>query len=220
MSDDVIHRLFHDFNQADVSTARRYGGTGLGLSIAKRLVEQMSGEIGLFSIPGEGSTFWFSVRLKPGLTRETQKSDTTPRLEFPRRKKPWRVLIADDNEVNQLITSKMVEKMGLQHRVVANGREALEAVRNEDFDVVLMDCHMPEMDGYEATRLIRAENATRNSTLPIIAITAGVSKEDLDQCFAVGMDDHVTKPITFAALQAALFKWIQKISKTGTKKAS
>ncbi|MBB6403200.1 PAS domain S-box protein [Arthrobacter sp. AZCC_0090] len=340
-------RLFDSFSQADASTTRRYGGTGLGLAICRRLTEAMGGEIGLTSTPGEGSRFWFAIRLPvakdpervpappvPGLlaglrvlvvddnatnrfvlesqlntwglrpdavadartaldrsrtaaatgqpfdvavldmcmpdmdglelaheltgdpalrgirlmmltsASQVSKTDMTDagigewltkpvrgselydrlmrlvagnaatdpasapaRPPTPDRPSLGRILVVEDNEVNQLVACEMVTKLGYQAEVAANGAEAVSAIAAHSYAAVLMDCHMPVMDGFEATRSIRAQG-NRSARLPIIAMTAGAQDEDRERCLSAGMDDYLSKPVDLAALDEALKRWV------------
>jgi PAS domain S-box-containing protein len=201
----AIHRMFQAFSQADSSTTRRFGGTGLGLSICKHLVTLMKGEIGVRSSETAGSTFWFTLPLEPGQAPSkanetntiTETSSTGPRL---------RVLVAEDVSVNQLIAVKMLERLGHIAVAVANGVEAIDSLRSAPFDVVLMDCQMPEMDGYEATHVIRTSDTLGCKNIPIIAMTANALKGDREKCLAAGMDDYITKPIRSRDLAEILEK--------------
>lgn len=188
-----LTRMFKSFSQVDSSTTRKYGGTGLGLSISKHLVSLMQGEIGVTSEVGVGSTFWFTIPLiesdRPAVKNELA---TLPRNSEVGR---LRVLIAEDNSVNQLIALKILEKMGHSAVTVANGREAVEALQAGPYDLVLMDCQMPEMDGYEATRIIRRTMAKTHANLPIVALTANALNGDREKCLAVGMNDYISKPM-------------------------
>jgi CheY-like chemotaxis protein len=198
--------LFEAFTQADGSTSRKYGGTGLGLAISRRLVELMGGSIGLDSAEGEGSTFWFTVDL--ARQRNPMKAATvrTAPATTPRRLQ-GRVLVVEDNAVNQKVTLLQLKKLGLTADAVANGREAVDALNRAPYDLVLMDCQMPVMDGFEATRAIRA-TVTAHQHMPIVAMTANALKGDREECLAAGMNDYVSKPIKVDDLAAAIEKWV------------
>ncbi|MYZ50997.1 ATP-binding protein [Malikia spinosa] len=226
LSHEEIGRLFTPFHQADSSTTRRYGGTGLGLSISKRLVGLMGGEIGVESQPGQGSRFWFTVRLEqvpdetPAATLPAAGTLAAPAAATPGSSalaatpevttlRGARVLIVDDNETNLIVARAYVGKLGLHFETARGGREAVEKACRERFDVILMDLQMPEMDGFEATRAIRAHEAAQGAApVPIIALTAAVMLKDLLATEAAGMNDHVSKPINRQQLAAALCRWI------------
>jgi two-component system sensor histidine kinase/response regulator len=216
-------RLFTPFHQADSSTTRRYGGTGLGLSISKRLVELMDGEIGVESQPGQGSRFWFTVQLErmpaaPPPSTETPaaapaaRTDSSALAATPAPaalRGGARVLIVDDNETNLIVARAYVGKLGLRFETARGGQEAVEKACHERFDAILMDLQMPEMDGFEATRAIRAQEAARGAApVPIIALTAAVMLKDLLATEAAGMNDHVSKPINRQQLATTLSRWI------------
>jgi PAS domain S-box-containing protein len=201
---DVQAALFQPFMQADSSTARKFGGTGLGLSICKRLVELMDGQIGLESTPGKGSRFWFEVVLPEGDANASAEEEVGPLAATGAR-----VLVADDNPANQKVIQRLLEKLGYAPEVVANGREALAAVRERRYDAVLMDCQMPEMDGYEATRLLRASENGGNR-MPVVALTAHAMAGDRDKCRDAGMDDYLSKPVTLRDLSRTLARWTKK----------
>jgi len=207
-----IAALFTPFTQADVSTTRRFGGTGLGLSISKRLVERMGGEIGALSEEGSGSTFWFTVRLgrasaetsEPPMPELSQKKHHFRAGEAPGR--GARILLAEDNRVNQIVAVKILERMGCRVDVAASGLQALRALRAAPYDLVFMDVEMPEMDGLEATRLIRSGTAGETvREIPIVAMTAHAMQGDRERFMGAGMTDYVTKPIDPGAL-AAVFE--------------
>jgi PAS domain S-box-containing protein len=203
---EAQERLFGLFSQADSSTSRRFGGTGLGLAISRRIVEQMGGKIGVTSEPGKGSTFWFVLALDPASPPDA--SDPDARRDLGRRPgKRRRVLVAEDNVINQLVIVQQLSVLGYAVQAVNNGREALEELEKAPFDLVLMDCQMPELDGYEATRLIR-EGPEEMRRVPIVALTAHAMKEDLDRCLDVGMNDTITKPFTEEALRRKLEHWL------------
>ncbi len=197
-------RLFDKFEQADVSTTRRYGGTGLGLSICRELVELMGGTIAVRSAPGEGACFTVRLPLPwigpaadaPATPTETAQTSAPP---------PVRVLAAEDNPVNRMVLTAMLEQAGLEPEVVGDGAEAVARWRAEPWDLILMDVQMPGMDGPEATRIIRAEEAaTGRPRTPIIALTANAMSHQVADYLAGGMDDFVAKPLEIALLFAAM----------------
>jgi PAS domain S-box-containing protein len=204
---EVQGRLFELFSQGDDSTSRRFGGTGLGLAISKRIVEAMGGEIGFESAPGAGSTFWIRVALE-----RCAPPGTEPATVLPVRSR--RILTAEDNPVNQLVIVEHLKSFGYEVKAVSNGLEALEALEalreapeGEAFDLVLMDCQMPHLDGYEATRRIR-QLPGKLGTIPIVALTAHAIREELDKCLEVGMNTYITKPFRGEALQRTIEQWI------------
>lgn len=203
MTQEECARVFESFRQADPSTARRFGGTGLGLAISKRIVEIMGGEIGAASSVGAGSSFWVRVPFQPG----TPKPVSPTEAEEPRDLAPMaialRILVAEDNPVNQLLCSYMLQQMGHEVTTVGNGRDAVEAVRTNRFDVVLMDMQMPEMDGPDATRLIRQLPGPERG-VPIIGLTADVTLDNRERYKASGLDSFITKPIDPRHLRAEL----------------
>lgn len=190
-------RLFRPFAQVDASTTRVYGGTGLGLSICRGLVELMQGTITLESEAGRGAVF----RVELPFSRHVAAA--TPAAAPVALAAGLRALVAEDNPVNQKVVAQHLKRLGVECVIASNGREALEHWRREPFDLVLMDCQMPELDGLAATREIRAhEAATRSRRLPIIALTAGVAEMDRQACLAAGMDDFMSKPVRWDQLPA------------------
>lgn len=204
LTDEQKQKLFLPFTQGDGSTARKYGGTGLGLSISKRLCELMGGTIGVDSLFGHGATFWFSVPLQIA-GEETVPAPVAPKVSVPSQTF-LRILVAEDNLVNQMIVEAMIRKLGHTVQTVGNGKEAIEAYSKSSYDLILMDHHMPEMDGMEATKIIRSSEP-HGQHIPIIAFTANVMEEDQKLCLEAGMDDVILKPVTAVALQTALEKW-------------
>ena len=204
------NEIFNRFIQADGSTTRKFGGTGLGLSICKQLVELMDGEIGLKSEENKGAHFWFTLTLKnsknPQVT--TVQSSTPPKLY---KVTDGCILVADDNPINQMVVKGMLEIFGLCVDVVEDGSQAIEALKNKHYDLVLMDCHMPVLDGYAASTKIRqlATGTTKN-TVPIIAVTASAMQGDKEKCLTAGMDDYLSKPIELEVLQQKLQQWLPK----------
>jgi signal transduction histidine kinase/HD-like signal output (HDOD) protein len=197
---DKLGTIFRPFEQADGSTTRKYGGTGLGLTISQRLVEMMGGRMWVESEAGRGSTFHFTARLAAAGPAANPALELEPATERP----PLRILLAEDNLVNQRVAVRTLEKRGHTVRVASNGREAVEAWQGARFDVVLMDVQMPEVDGFEATAAIRAREDSTGRRTPIIAMTAHAMKGDRERCLAAGMDDYVTKPFQPEALFRAL----------------
>ena len=203
--------IFEKFTQADGSVTRQYGGTGLGLAITKELVELMGGKIGIKSRPGQGATFWFILPLGQGGTPESEifpeqsKTPVAPAF-WPQ---GLRVLLAEDQPVNQKLARKMLEQLGSRVTLAGNGREAVRRVKTDEYDLIFMDCQMPEMDGYEAVGLIRRLSPPKKN-IPIIAMTAHVLEGDRNRCLAAGMDDYVGKPIRREDLAAILTKWSSK----------
>lgn len=209
-------KLFQSFTQADSSTARKYGGSGLGLAISRKLVELMGGVMEVTSKPGEGSTFSFTLPLAK--QKDSPPSDPPPVADFEDSgdtqpaatldgAKNIRVLLAEDGKINQLVAARLLQQLGYAVDIANNGLEAVAACRKNPYQIILMDIQMPEMDGYEATRLIREFEAEQN-LLPaqIIAITASTMVGDREQCLAAGMNDYTTKPVTKQALEIALNK--------------
>lgn len=207
---EQVQHLFESFVQADATTTRKYGGSGLGLAICKKLVEAMGGNIGACNGPGAGSLFWFELPLT-NLGKATEKSQTVEQLTQPEKQNPYkslRVLVAEDILPNQIIAKKLIEKNGHRVDIVANGIEAIDAVKNRSYDVVFMDVRMPEMDGLTATKNIRKLNNGKNK-IQIIAMTANATKQDENECMIAGMNGFISKPINYQKLKEKLLSVIQ-----------
>ena len=206
----VLADMFEPFTQADSSTTRNFGGTGLGLAIARELVELMGGTIAAASEPGSGSTFWFELAFgapaapdaprpvaQPAHGARGGDSDHAPL-----------VLVAEDSPVNQIVAVRTLERCGFRADVAADGREALAALERNHYDAVLMDCQMPEMDGYEATAELRRREKASGRHVPVIAMTAHAMKGDRERCLEAGMDDYISKPMRSPELAEVLARWV------------
>ena len=202
--------LFRPFHQADTSTTRKYGGTGLGLAISKNLADLMGGKCGVTSSLGHGSTFWFTVRLQPADADAADKvgdgGQRASSLTFnPESFKGMRVLLAEDDPVNQLVTQGMLNAAGIAVDVVADGHAAIDSLKHRQYQIVLMDMQMPQMDGLTATQIIRKSRS--KTQLPIVAMTANAMREHREKCLSAGMNDFLTKPFDRDQLLNILYKW-------------
>jgi signal transduction histidine kinase/DNA-binding response OmpR family regulator len=214
---EKIPMLFESFTQADSSTTRQFGGTGLGLSIVKKLCELMGGSISATSVVGSGSVFRIDLEIDLGGDIATLSSRRANGETQAKEMIAWppttRILLVEDNTTNQIVAQGMLELFGLSADIAANGIEAIEAIKLASttlpYTVVLMDCQMPEMDGYEATKAVRLGQALRvNQSIPIIAMTANAMSGDREKCMIAGMDDYISKPINIDSLKTVLMKWI------------
>jgi signal transduction histidine kinase/ActR/RegA family two-component response regulator len=204
IAQDYLDSVFDAFTQADASTTRRHGGSGLGLAIAKDLTELMGGRLGVTSRLGEGSTFWFELALQPAVGAPAKAPP--PPIEMG--ELAAHVLLAEDDSVNQMVVEAMLTRLGCIVEVAADGNAALGAATRRHYDLILMDCHMPAMDGFEATRRIRDDEFERGrGHTPIVALTADALAGDRERCIESGMDDYMTKPVSSAMLAACVERW-------------
>ncbi len=230
--EDKLSSIFDKFSQADASTTRKFGGTGLGLAITKDLIEMMGGEIGVESKVGKGSTFWFKIPFDVTDTIETNEvlyeemSAAVKKSNASLPPEKAKILIAEDHLLNQEFIRRLLKRMGFQDLdIVENGELALEAFKQKDYDIVLMDCHMPEKNGYEATKDIRNSSKKTGKTIPIIALTADAMKGTREKCLESGMNEYISKPINNDILKVVLAQWIlfetkeDQTPQTATKKS-
>ncbi|MGD0500356.1 MAG: ATP-binding protein [Bryobacteraceae bacterium] len=206
LSPEQLGILFQEFHQVDSSTTRRFGGTGLGLAISQRLVEMMGGRIAVESRLGHGARFSVEIPVPPGKAALPAAAQARGSVRLPA---GLRVLVAEDNPVNQRVIERMVARTGARVDVAGNGRRAVELHSERPYDIILMDCQMPEVDGYEATALIRALPDSRSLT-PILGVTANAFSEDRERCHSAGMDGHVAKPLGREALLEAMSKVLRE----------
>ena len=210
----VQDKLFADFTQIDSSTTRKFGGTGLGLAICKQLITLMGGEVGVTSTPNKGATFWFTLNLDINHQQYEQKKElhntTTKELLT------GDVLLVEDNAVNQLVAKAILQKFGITPSIANDGLEAIQKVKTTQFDLILMDCQMPVLDGFEATAKIRQLEQQSNKHTPIIALTANAHDKDRERCLEAGMDDYLSKPIINDQLYNTISKYLPKTNQGKT----
>lgn len=206
MTEEQKNKLFQPFQQADTSTTRKYGGTGLGLVISKQLAVLMDGEVGVQSELGKGSTFWFNAKLVVNSLVEENKELRNTAEEKPNVMQGKRILLVEDNELNQQVAMEILQDRGLAIDIAENGKAAINKINEKPYDIILMDMQMPVMDGVEAAKKIRGN--PKYELIPIIAMTANAMATDRERCLKAGMNDHITKPIDPEKLFDIIFKWL------------
>lgn len=213
LSAEQQQKLFIPFSRLDADT-RQVEGTGIGLTISKRLVELMGGQIGVQSQPGNGTTFWFTLQ---SAGHETLDATNTINLAEKRElykssnNKTFRILVVEDNELNQELLEALLEEYGYQYDIAGNGEKAIELFKQQDYDLILMDVHMPVLNGFQTTEIIR-QNEQDKQRIPIIAVTANAMKGDRDKCLSAGMDDYIEKPFDFVKFDQKIQKWLNRKS--------
>ena len=209
ISEENSKLLFQEFSQVDSSNSKKFGGTGLGLAICRRLLSLMKGQIGVDSKLNQGSLFWFELPIEEIEVKVLPAKDKIKSIQLqPIIAKNFKILVAEDNAINKVIITKVLEQMGYKASVVSNGLEVLKKFESEHFDLILMDCQMAVMDGYEATGKIRALDNLSKRNIPIVAFTASAMKGDADKCITAGMDDYVSKPFSREQLEEKLNYWL------------
>lgn len=214
---DKLKKIFHSFSQASNDTTRKYGGTGLGLTISKQLVELQGGQIQVESEYGKGSTFSFFIPFAKTSNKQenptNEKQNNKLNQEAPKilaEMKPVKVLLAEDNKINQLFASTILRKNNCKVSIAESGQQAIDLLKESEFQIILMDLHMPEMDGYDATKYIRNHFENNKKDIPIIALTAAATKGEVDKCYNVGVTDFISKPYTPEVLLGMIVKHTTK----------
>jgi len=212
ISHEQQKQLFRAFQQADSRISRRFGGTGLGLAISKNIIEMMGGKIELESEPGKGSSFSFTFKAESG-SMEEEQSTKEEKIDYSGIFNGYKILVAEDVEINREIIEVLIEPTLLKADYAVTGKEAVEMFekKQDEYDLILMDVQMPDMDGYEATKIIREYNGTYAKTVPIVAMTANVFREDIEKCIAVGMNAHIGKPLDVGEFLEMLRKYLPEI---------
>jgi CheY-like chemotaxis protein/anti-sigma regulatory factor (Ser/Thr protein kinase) len=215
--DESLHTIFTRYHQTDAGSHRGSGGNGLGLAISKQLVDLMGGELGVKSEPNEGTSFHVEIDLHPGPENTLRVADSTGTGDLLIREGA-RVLVAEDNPTSRMVTEALLKKLSCEVDIAIDGREALKKIKDNDYDIVFMDCYMPLMDGFQATQRMR--KAPANEELPIIALTASVTEEDRVRCLEAGMNDTIRKPVRISMIAKALERWVPVSGSRSTRPAS
>ena len=227
IAEDKVDKVFEKFTQADTSTTRKYGGTGLGLTITRELVELMQGKIGVESTEGVGSKFWFEIpfeKVDQETVGKVSAIETAPAVKSGKNAKSVseiKILVAEDNSMNQAFMRKLFKSFNIDnYTIVETGLEAVDQIKDSTYDLVLMDCHMPEMNGYDATRSIRNLPDSAKAKTPIVAMTANAMQKDEEKCLSIGMNAYISKPVDIEIFKAKLSPWLKFDSASEKKKVA
>lgn len=211
ISKENLSKIFESFTQADASTTRKFGGTGLGLTICQNIVKLMGGDIEVESKPNKGSVFKFNIEFPVSDNLTLKKEQTTVKISSDLFKNSeLKILLAEDNPINQKLISTMLQKTGLNCDIANNGEEAVKMANEKPYNIIFMDCQMPVLDGYKATQAIKA--GSMNCQTPVIALTASIMEADVSKCFDAGMDDYLAKPMKYPDLINIINKYSDKIA--------